>query len=588
MIPIPVYFQAPLALGVLGLLFVGFLTERYPPAAIALFGATVYLLLGFISTDELMGVFSNPAPVTIGALFVVSGALVRTGVLEAVSNRLVKGAEAHPALTIALMILGTMIVSAIMNNTPVVMVLIPIAIKVASAAGIAPTRLLIPISYAAVLGGTWTLIGTSSNLLVDGVARSSGLEAFDIFEITPFALVGTTAGILTLLLLGPWLLPNRDSRSGMISGAETEFMSEFRVTKDSPLIGRSVGDVARLNRPGMRVLHVRRSGSVVRALTSEVKLEAGDVVILMATAPELLTLNEDEDMRLGIRAPYRSEEVTTLEAFVAPQADSGYRLPELNLGSRFGATVLGVSRQNHRPGLDLRNVRLRPADRVLLEGPKDRLANLAEETSLMAATEPSARSFRRRRAPIAVGTLLAIVTLAAFDVMPIGALALLGVAFILVMRCIDADEAWASVDGSILILIISMLAVGTALQNTGAIEMLVGAAAPIFAVMPPWLIIFALYGLTSLLTELVTNNAIAVIVTPIAIGLAQSAGIDPRVLVMTVMLATSASFATPVGYQTNTLVYGAANYRFTDFLKIGLPMNLVVGLATSAALSLML
>jgi di/tricarboxylate transporter len=327
---------------------------------------------------------------------------------------------------------------------------------------------------------------------------------------------------------------------------------------------------------------------VVRALASEVKLEAGDVVILMATAPELLTLNEDEDMRLGIRAPYRSEEVTTLEAFVAPQAESGYRLPELNLGSRFGATVLGVSRQNHRPGLDLRNVRLRPADRVLLEGPKDRLANLAEETSLMAATEPSARSFRRRRAPIAVGTLLAIVTLAAFDVMPIGALALLGVAFILVMRCIDADEAWASVDGSILILIISMLAVGTALQNTGAIEMLVDAAAPLFAVMPPWLIIFALYGLTSLLTELVTNNAIAVIVTPIAIGLAQSAGIDPRILVMTVMLATSASFATPVGYQTNTLVYGAANYRFTDFLKIGLPMNLMVGLATSAALSLML
>ena len=229
-------------------------------------------------------------------------------------------------------------------------------------------------------------------------------------------------------------------------------------------------------------------------------------------------------------------------------------------------------------------MQLRPADKLLLKGPPAALDELARETNLVSVTAVSSRAYRRSKAPIALGAMALVVILAAFGIMPIELLALIAVAAILVLRCIDADEAWRALDGSILVLIFAMLIVGRGLQGSGAVELVVSVISPLLMVLPGFLALLVIYLLASLLTEIVTNNAVAVVVTPIVIGLAEPLGIDARALVVAVMFGASASFATPIGYQTNTLVYGAGDYRFSDFLKIGVPLNILVGIAATTAI----
>ncbi|MBL8588387.1 MAG: anion permease, partial [Methylobacteriaceae bacterium] len=322
----------------------------------------------------------------------------------------------------------------------------------------------------------------------------------------------------------------------------------------------------------------------LRADLAAQTLAKGDRLILIASTSELLSLNAREDLRVGDRGAGEAGGVV-VEAIVAPaRRDDGARIADLALARRFGVRVLGAHRHKHIPGPDLGNVRLRAADRLLLQGPAEGFDQLAIEADLVAISRPTGRAFRRAHAPLAVGALAAVVALAAFDVADIGVLALIAAAGLLLARAIDSDEAWSSIEGGVLVLLISMLIVGKGLENSGALKLIVGALAPRLADLPPIVVIAAFYALASLLTEIVTNNAVAVVLTPLAIGLAQQLGFDPRPAIVAVMFGASASFATPIGYQTNTLVYGAADYRFVDFLKIGVPMNLVVGAACVAAI----
>ncbi len=578
--------QAIVALLILAVMFVMFVRETFPMEVVAIAGAAVMLILGLLPIKDAVSVLSNSAPWTIALMFMVMGGLVRTGAVEMVIGIAERHIGDRPKTTIVVLFGFIAVASAFMNNTPLVAVMIPVVIQIAMKLGKAPSKLLIPLSHMTVLGGMITLIGTSTNILVDGVAVKEGMAHFSLFEIAPLGLAVTVVGGIYMALFANRLLPDRQSMATMLGDRKRmKYFTEVAIPEDSILVGKPVLEVQQFKRNGVRVIDVLRGDASLRRDLSGAVLESGDRVVLRTEMSELLGMQNRTDMRIADKLS--SVETETVEVLITPGCRMvGRTLGELRLRRRYGVYVLAAHRRSQNIGRQLDELVVQVGDTLLLEGTQEDIKRLASDMEMVDVSHPTQKAFRRAKAPIAIGALLFVVLLSSFDVAPIYALGFLAVALILITRCIDSDEALGFVDGRLMAMIFAMLAVGEGLDQSGAVALIVGAVEPWMAGLPPFAMILAIYLLGLIMTEFLSNNAVAVIYTPIAIQLAHQLGVDPRPFVVAVMFSATLAFATPIGYQTNMMVYGPGGYKFLDFTRIGLPLNVITWLLCSALIPL--
>lgn len=578
---LPLIFVAALLVWLL----ISFVREKWTPDVVAAIAVAALLVSQILTPGEVLGVLSNSAPATIACMFVLSAALERTGCIDALGNWLGNLVGDDPVRMLAGLMITALVISAFLNNTPVVAILTPVAIALAKRANSSPSKLLIPLSFATVLGGMLTMIGTSTNILVDGVARKAGLEPFGMFEITPAALVFCVVGFVYLMLFSNRLLPNRDTLSKQLRpDLGRTFMTELLVPHDSPVIGKSLSEAHLNGGSGLQVLKIFRDQQELTEPAGDTQLQAGDLLVLHGQVKDMVDMRESNRLTFNRGEAFEtvsSHDVILAEAIVGRGSRYSHRpMRDLDLTARYGIAVLAVHRQDENIQGNLDELQLQFGDVMLVEGTPAQIKRFADNGELISLNTVQERAYRRDKAPIAIIATLAVMLLAAFELMPIEGLAMIACAVVIATRCLDIEDAYKAVDWKILSLIFGMLAISIAMDKVGLIDLIVSHTMMSIPNASPLLVLGFVYLLTTVLTEILSNNAVAVLVTPVAIGIAQSLGLDPRPFVVAVMFAASVSFATPIGYQTNTFVYNAGGYRFSDFMRIGIPLNiLMVGVA---------
>lgn len=571
-------------LGITLVVFVVMLWEKIPVDQTALLGFCALLLTGILTPEEAFQVFSNEAVITVAAMFVLSAALDRTGAIDQVGqwmNQLPAKSD-FQLLCWALPIVA--LCSAFINNTPVVVVFMPVMIGLASRRGWASSRLLMPLSFAAIFGGTCTLIGTSTNILISATAHAHGEPSLGMFELAPIGLILTGAGLIYLLTWGWKNLPNRETLSAILQdGVDSrEYLTEAVIQEDSPLVGKTLGDKVASELKSIRLLDVRRNGESMMGALNELALQPGDILRVVGGLDSVIKIKEAKGVefkpstQLGLEA-VGQQKARIVETVIGPNSELlGKTVKQINFRQRFGALILAIHRQGVNIRQNFEQVRLKFGDTLLLEGSENSIQKLSSNRNFLLLSDPALKGKRVNRAWIAVlVTALVILFSQIQRAVPFSALAFTGATMVTLFGCLDTEDAYRAVQWRVIFLILGTLGLGVALEKTGGAAWMAEGILKALGGWGPRVVLSGFILLAVLMTVFITNNAVAVLLTPVAITAAHSMNVDPRPFLIGIAVGASASFATPVGYQTNSLIYSAGGYLFRDFLRVGGPLTLV-------------
>ena len=583
--------EAILALAVVAGVFVALLFTRWPVEAVFLAALTVLVAAAVLPVERAFAGFANSGLVTVALLYVVAGGVQETGAVEWL-GRLLLGAPRGQRRALARIMLPAAGLSAFLNNTPLMALLIPLVKDWCRRTGISPSKLLLPLNHAAMLGGTCVLIGTSTNLVVSSLMVAAGQPALGMFEVTPVGLPVALAGLVYLLLASPRLLPERVPVAADTAAAR-EYLTEMLVQGGGPLVGKTIAQAGLRALGGLYLLEIDRHGRLLQAVAPDEVLAAGDRLVFVGAVESVVDLHRIRGLSPATTQVFRLDgprnQRQLVEAVVGPHCPVvGKSVREGRFRNRYDAAIIAVARSGERLRSKIGDIVLRAGDTLLLEARPSFLERFrrAPDFLLISAID-GATPPRHERAPLALAILAAVVSLAGFGLLDILAAALFGAAGMVVSGCLSFTSARRSLDGSVLLTIGAAIGIGAALDGSGAARALALGLQGLIG-HGPWQALLTVYLATLLLTQLITNNAAAALMVPLTLAMAGELGMAVRPLLLAVVMAASASYATPMGYQTNLMVFGPGGYRFGDYLRLGVPLHGVTALVTLAVLAPML
>jgi di/tricarboxylate transporter len=557
--------------------------KNYPPDFVFAGMLTIIIIAGFVTPSQALVGFSNEGMLTVGALYIVATGLKETGGVQLIIQKLLNKPNGIRSIQ-ARIITPIMGMSAFLNNTPIVASFIPALQEWSRKYRVPVSKLLIPLSYAAILGGTCTLIGTSTNLIVSGLLISEKDVYLNLFDPAYVGVPIALAGFVYLIIFGRKLLPDISSAYSSFENTR-EYTIEMILKPGSPMENTTVEQAGLRHLPGLFLVEIIRDGAIMAAAEPDETLLGGDRLIFTGLVDSIVDLQSMQSLKpatdqvFKLDTPRRDRHL--IEAVVSQTNPlNGKSIKEGEFRNRFGAVVVAVSRKGERIEKKVGDIVLKTGDILLMEAPRDFTQRYKYSSDfLLVSTLSNRGTLNYQKGSWAWGILGVMVLLATFNVLSMFQASFLAAGVMVITGCVSVNDARSSIDWQVLIVIASALGIGNALQITGVAESLAGIFIG-FAGDQPYLALISVYFITWMLTELITNNAAAVLIFPFALSVATNLEVSYMPYVMTIMFAASASFATPIGYQTNLMVYGAGGYRFSDFLKIGLPLNLIVAVIT--------